>query len=205
MTLKNTQYTWRLRIFCTLVREDGETWLVRSLHFAEPGGSQRGKEHYPQTLVVEQIARQRQELLNDSLLGGMMGGYIEEGFPFYFINRQMLRYLGYESEADFVADIGGLVANCMHPDDRGMVDEQVEAQLAEKGEYVVEYRMKKKDGSYIWVHDAGRRTVAEDGRPAIASVCVDITAQREAQEEVLRLYNNIPARSSAAGPTRISR
>lgn len=192
MTLKNTQYTWRLRIFCTLVREDGETWLVRSLHFAEPGGSQRGKEHYPQTLVVEQIARQRQELLNDSLLGGMMGGYIEEGFPFYFINRQMLRYLGYESEADFVADIGGLVANCMHPDDRGMVDEQVEAQLAEKGEYVVEYRMKKKDGSYIWVHDAGRRTVAEDGRPAIASVCVDITAQREAQEEVLRLYNNIP-------------
>ena len=52
MTLKNTQYTWRLRIFCTLVREDGETWLVRSLHFAEPGGSQRGKEHYPQTLVA---------------------------------------------------------------------------------------------------------------------------------------------------------
>ncbi|MFR9190383.1 MAG: PAS domain-containing protein, partial [Anaerotruncus massiliensis (ex Togo et al. 2019)] len=184
--LKNTQYTWRLRIFCTSCGRTA-TLLVR-LH-AEPGEAS-GEGALPQTLSGAD-ARQRQELSTIRCYG-MMGGYIEEGFPFYFINRQMLRYLGYESEADFVADIGGLVANCMHPDDRGMVDEQVEAQLAEKGEYVVEYRMKKKDGSYIWVHDAGRRTVAEDGRPAIASVCVDITAQREAQEEVLRLYNNIP-------------
>ena len=52
--------------------------------------------------------------------------------------------------------------------------------------------MKKKDGTYIWVHDLGRRTVAEDGRAAFASVCVDITAQKTAQDEVLHLYNNIP-------------
>ena len=52
--------------------------------------------------------------------------------------------------------------------------------------------MKKKDGSYIWVHDMGRRVMAEDGRPAIISVCMDITAQKRAQAEVLNLYNNIP-------------
>ena len=51
--------------------------------------------------------------------------------------------------------------------------------------YVVEYRMKKQDGSYIWIHDLGRKIVAENGKPAIASVCIDITAQRQAQEEVL--------------------
>ena len=33
---------------------------------------------------------------------------------------------------------------------------------------------------------------AEDGRDAVTSVCIDITAQKEAQEEVLHLYNNIP-------------
>ena len=58
---------------------------------------------------MENIARQRQELLYDSLPGGMMGGYIEDGFPFYFINRQMLEYLGYDDEAEFVADIDGMV------------------------------------------------------------------------------------------------
>ena len=52
--------------------------------------------------------------------------------------------------------------------------------------------MKKKDGSYIWVHDIGRCVTAENGHPAIASVCIDITAQKKAQDEVLHLYNNIP-------------
>ena len=191
LVLKNSLYTWHLRGYFTLVQSD-DRWLIQSLYFSEPGGSQRGQEHYPRALVMENIVRQRQELLNDSLAGGMMGGYIEEGFPFYFINRQMLDYLGYADEAEFVADIGGRISNCMHPDDRKAVDEEVARQLERNDEYVVEYRMKKRDGTYIWVHDLGRKTTAEDGRPAIASVCIDITAQKEAQDEILRIYNNIP-------------
>ena len=66
------------------------------IHMSEPSQNQAGSEHYPQTLVMEHIARQRQELLNDSVPGGMMGGYMEAGFPFYFINRHMLDYLGYD-------------------------------------------------------------------------------------------------------------
>lgn len=192
MTLKNTKYTWYLRGFFTLVRQEGRGWLIKSFHFAEPANSQRGSEHYPHTLVVEDIAMQRQEMLNDSVSGGMMGGYMEEGYPFYFVNWQMLKYLGYESEEDFVTDIEGLITNCMHLDDREMVDREVIGQLEEKGEYVVEYRMKKKDGSYIWVRDLGRKMTAEDGRPAITSVCIDITHLKEAQDEILYLYNSIP-------------
>ena len=191
LTLKNTLYSWLLRGFAVLMREHG-AWLVKSLHFAEPSGKQREAEHYPQTLVMENLAKQRQKLLDDSLPGGMMGGYIEEGFPFYFINRRMLDYLGYENEDAFLQDIGGLITNCMHPADREMVDRQVARQLEDSDEYVIEYRMKKCDGSYIWVHDQGRVVTAEDGRPAIMSVCVDVTAQKQAREEVLSLYNNIP-------------
>ena len=192
ITLNNSMYSWNLRTFFTLVREATGPWKIESLYFAEPSGNQKGGEHYPQTLVMQHIAKQQQELLSDSVLGGMMGGYLEEGFPFYFINRQMLDYLGYESEAEFVADISGMVSNCMHPEDQHMVEESVAVQLAEKGEYTVEYRMKKKDGSYIWVHDLGRTLTAEDGRPAVVSVCVDITELKEAQEEIFHFYNNIP-------------
>ncbi|WP_130862754.1 EAL domain-containing protein [Bacilliculturomica massiliensis] len=191
ITLRNTQYTWHLRGFYVLVEESGQ-WKICSIHISEPSRNQTGDEHYPKTLLMEHIARERQELLNDSVPGGMMGGYIQEGFPFYFINRQMLDYLGYESEDEFVADIGGMISNCMHPDDRENVDRTVEEQLRRNREYAVDYRMKKKDGSYIWVHDLGRQMTAEDGRAAISSVCIDITAQKAAQEEVLRLYNNIP-------------
>ena len=192
LNLKNTTYAWLLYGFFTLIQVDTGEWKIKSFHFAEPSQHQREGEHYPQTLVLENMARLRLNLLNDSLPGGMMGGYLEEGFPFYFINRQMLDYLGYEDEEAFVADVGGYISNCMHPKDRARVDQAVERQLQINGKYVVEYRMKKKDGSYIWVHDLGMRMIAEDGRPAITSVCFDITAQKRAQEEVMRLYNNIP-------------
>lgn len=191
MTLKNSIYAWKLRIFSTLFL-DGDRWMIRSLHFGEPGRSQRGDEHYPDTLVMENAARQRQELLDEVLPGGMMGGYIGDGFPFYFINRRMLEYLGYENEQDFVTDIEGKISNCMHPDDRKRVDALVSEQLESGEEYVVEYRMRKKDGCYIWVHDLGKRMKAENGRPAVVSVCIDITGQKQAQEEVMHLYNNIP-------------
>ena len=191
ITLKNTKYSWRLRAFFTLVRIHGY-WRFRTLWFAEPGNSQRGEEHYPRALVIENIARQRQELLNDSLPGGMMGGYIEEGFPFYFTNNRMLEHLGYAGEAEFVSDICGMVSNCIHVDDRAMVHAEVARQLAENREYVVEYRMKRRDGAYIWVHDLGREITAENGKPAIMSVCIDITKQKQAQAEVMHLYNNVP-------------
>ena len=191
MLLKNTQYRWRLRGSFTLVRQEA-AWRLRTLWFSEPGSSQRGEEHYPRALVMENVAKQRQQLLNDSLPGGMMGGYIEAGFPFYFINDRMLEYLGYASEAEFVSDIEGLVSNCMHPDDRAMVDGEVARQMAERGEYMVEYRMKRRDGSYLWVHDLGREVTAENGKPAIISVCIDVTAQKKAQAEVVHLYNNVP-------------
>ena len=191
MALKNSVYTWRLRGFFTLVYEQ-ERWLIQSFHFAEPSSIQQKGEHYPKTLVLQSVARQREELLNDSLTGGMMGGYIEDGFPFYFINRQMLAYLGYESEADFVADIGGLIANCIHPDDQLAVEQVVARQLETGREYSVEYRMKKQNGAYIWVHDTGRKVRSETGRDAIVSVCIDITEQKKARDEMLRIYNTVP-------------
>lgn len=173
LTMQNTMYTWYLRSTFVIVKNEQENWQIQSLHISEPGHHQQDGEHYPQALVMKNITQQRQELLSDSLPGGMMGGYIEEDFPFYFINRQMLHYLGYETEEGFVEDIGGFVKNCMHPDDQEAVDKSVMEQLAQADGYVVEYRMKKKDGSYIWVHDMGRKVIAEDGGlPSIRFVLI---------------------------------
>ncbi len=188
LTLQNTQFSWHLRVFSTLISPaEKDAWKLVSMHFAEPCQS-RGDGYAPQTLVMEHTVRMRRELIDDSMPGGMMGGYMEEGFPLYFVNRRMLEYLGYRDEEEFRADIGGLVINCIHPEEQEMVNRSVTEQLQEKDEYVVEYRMKKRDGSYIWIHDLGRRMTVEDGREAIASVCLDITAQRRAKERTRELY-----------------
>ena len=52
MILKNSLYAWHLRGFFTLVCTFG-SWRIQSLHFAEPSTSQRGEEHYPMTLVMQ--------------------------------------------------------------------------------------------------------------------------------------------------------
>lgn len=71
----------------------------------------------------------------------------------------------------------------------------MQAQL-DRGRVHRKYRMRKKDGSYIWIHDTGHKTAAEDGRPP--SVCSDITAQKLAQLKVMNIYN-IREQFSAAG------
>ena len=55
----------------------------------------------------------------------------------------------------------------------------------------MEYRLCKRDGSYLWVHDIGRQVVAENGPSATISVCIDITAEKKLSQELLHLYNNI--------------
>lgn len=78
-------------------------------------------------IFMNEAERQGKELLDNSLPGGMMGGYLKKGLPFYYINRRMLDYLGYESENDFLADNNGMIANCIHPNDRRKVDYLVNA------------------------------------------------------------------------------
>lgn len=128
------------------------------------------------------------DLLGKSIPGGMMGGYLEPKFPLYFVNPQMLKYLGYTYE-EFVKAIDGLVINCMHPEDRERVEQAVNQAFTHGEPYEVQYRIRKKDGSYIWVSDTGKKGIAEDGRNICISVIRDIseelTSKRILEKEVL--------------------
>ena len=45
--------------------------------------------------------------------------------------------------------------------------------------------MKQKDGSYLWVHDIGRKVTADDGREAIISVLIDISSDVQNRMKLL--------------------
>ena len=46
--------------------------------------------------------------------------------------------------------------------------------------------MKKKDGSYIWVYDKGKKLTSEDGRAAFISIIIDISETAELQDKLLK-------------------
>lgn len=130
-------------------------------------------------------------LLYSSIPGGMIGGYYKENFPLYFINKHLLDKLEYTSEEEFIKDTNGYVINGIHPDDREYVCRIVDSSVKDKAEYEVEYRMKKSNGSYIWVLDRGRLVQTENG-PVIVSICLDITENVHLQENIKTITNNIP-------------
>ena len=133
--------------------------------------------------LEERIQHQRRKFFDNSVLGGMIGGYLAPGFPLYFINERMLSHLGYATEADFVQDVGGNIIRCVHPEDRERTEREVREQLAHSGKYTVEHRIRRKDGSYIWMHAVGERAQAENGADAFTGACFDITDRVLAEEE----------------------
>lgn len=73
----------------------------------------------------------------------------------------MLDMMGYTYD-EFVKDTDGLVINSIHKEDAERVSDQI-FQSLEKG-YSIKHRIRKKDGSYMWVYDIGRKITAEAAR-----------------------------------------
>ena len=88
----------------------------------------------------------------------------------------------------------------LHPDDRAEVLRQLDLHLVQGVPYSVEYRIRRKDGSYVWWGDTGSCRRDEQGKAfQMAGACVDITDSKlvkqdlEKEHNLLRtLLDNIP-------------
>lgn len=125
------------------------------------------------------------KLLIESISGGVLGTYLEPNFPLYAVSDELLKYLGYTYE-EYMNDTKGLISNSIHHDDLENVNKAVKKGIEDSEEYQVRYRMKKKDGSYIWVFDKGKRLVSDDGKPIIMCIIIDITETVELQKKLLK-------------------
>lgn len=171
--------------------ENVDVWKIVSMHISMIDDVPDGKLYvnsnatFPRLFSADHIHNESFDIIRRSIPGGMMAGYLEEGFPFYYVNQNMLDYLGFDYDG-FVKSIDGRVINGIHPDDRKRVCQAVEMAFSRGEEYEVQYRMEKSDGSYIWVNDIGKKGVSTDGRPVCMSVVRDVTEERQAKERLER-------------------
>lgn len=183
------QASYRMRLTAGIRQKVEGGLTIDVLHASEASRFQENGEFLPLKFLsrsADAMSRETQqdlmEIIGQIMPGGIIGGYLEPGFPLYVANERLLHMAGYDSCEEFERDIGGLVLNSIHPDDWEYVNQEM-AQLPDLGDqYEIQYRMKKKDGSYLWVHDIGRRTLSADGREAIISVLIDISPQIHTQE-----------------------
>ena len=130
-----------------------------------------------QLIISEKVQK---ELLTDFMITGetrgLIGGYCEDEFPFYYANEEMALMLGYDTVEELVEAIDGKVINTIHSDDREQVIKDIGGEYYEGLTYETTYRMPRKDGSWFWTVDKGKVIRTEDGKLAIISACYDMTS-----------------------------
>lgn len=179
------------RLTCICCRENG-MWKIASLHMSTPSEQQEEQEffplHYGKTVASKMSVDSNaklMELVAASIPGGIMGGYLEEGYPLYTIDDKMLDILGYTYE-ELVAATGEKMLNFIYKEDRQWVEDTIAKQFAEKGAYEIDYRAVGKDNRIIWVNDIGRKIITDDGREAMISIITDITERVEREKQLIR-------------------
>ena len=103
-----------------------------------------------------------------------------------FVSDNIISVFGY-APAEYLED-PSFWRDRVHPDDLTRVEEAV-SKFFHNGVHAVEYRFRRKDGSYCWVNDEQRLIRDKDGKPLeIVGSWSDITARKSAEEEKAAAY-----------------
>ncbi|HJC48486.1 MAG TPA: diguanylate cyclase [Candidatus Lachnoclostridium pullistercoris] len=176
-----------------MARKEEDGWKFISFHMSEPAQGQEAGEFFPLRYgkqsagrpIGQQAERKLIQMMSAVIPGGIMGGYLEKGFPLYVINDTMLRYLGYTYE-ELVRETNEEMVRVIAPEDRERVEREIFDSVGRTGMYEVQYQIVRRDGTRVWMLDRGNEVVTEDGRRAIISLMIDISESMDIQEKLKR-------------------
>lgn len=76
----------------------------------------------------------------------------------------------------------------LHPDDIKLLEEKLKNHLEDHAEYDLEFRLRHKDGHYLWIHACGQATWDEEGNPiAMVGSVADISFRKHS-EDIIQKY-----------------
>ena len=97
-----------------------------------------------------------------------------------FVSDNIIAVFGY-APAEYLKD-PSFWRDRVHPDDLARVEDAIST-FFQNGVHAVEYRFRRKDGSYCWVNDEQHLIRGVDGKPVeIVGSWSDITARKAAEE-----------------------
>ena len=173
-------------IECRVLRTDGSVRTVHArneLSRTESGRPWRitGIAHdITERVRMEQSLRQSEELYRNLVEGSIQGLFVHRDGKLLFANQALARLLGFPSVEALLA--AGSPAQWGNPGEREPVRSACPMAAAEErsGEHY-ESRIKRADGSELWVEDIAKPILWE-GEPATQVVYVDITERKRVQE-----------------------
>lgn len=174
----------------TLVFREGD-WYICATYAIPQGLTEESIETYPMAFADQTLKQLRAELrdstfelMNASLSGGIFGVYVVDGkYPLYFLNDSVARMLGYSKE-EFENTFREDLSEVIYQEDKEYVKYHLERRIPEEEDYTLRFRLRKKDGSLVWIIEHGRQTIDKEGRRVLISVVTDIS-------DIVELQNNL--------------
>jgi two-component system, NtrC family, sensor kinase len=101
-----------------------------------------------------------------------------------YISSKVEAVLGY-TNAEICSAGASLRSGLIHPEDFGRVNKSYRALFEKQIAFDEEYRVRRKDGTWIWIHDRATRLHEENGVFYADGVFGDITRRKKAEAELL--------------------
>jgi PAS domain S-box-containing protein len=106
-------------------------------------------------------------------------------------NDAALTLLGYERDKIQGLDFASLIEKDQLPQAFKFLEDVIGHH---NGQKAVEYKLKRKDGSYIWI-DTGGSLINKNGKPwAVLGIARDITARKQAEEALKKAHKELETR-----------
>ncbi|MGL5080228.1 MAG: PAS domain S-box protein, partial [Microcoleaceae cyanobacterium] len=140
-----------------------------------------GRKH---TEAALKQSEERYRTLVNNIPGMVFRCANEPTWPVEFLSDRCEQLTGYPA-ADFLEGRRTLDQS-IHPDDRDVVYQRIQAQLTEQASYFVEYRFLRPDGSICWVQEYGQAKLSSTGQVLWLDGVVIDTTERKCLELALK-------------------
>jgi PAS domain S-box-containing protein len=114
-----------------------------------------------------------------------------ENAPWDYVSPQIETLLGYTPEE--WAARPELWWEALHPDDRALALEDEQGSARPGGQLRSEYRLRRRDGSWVWVRDEATVIENEHGELRFQGVLLDITERKRAEAEARAKHAQLQA------------
>ena len=131
-------------------------------------------------------ARTAEHQMRQAVDYSQQGIIVTNGARVFYINAAFARLQGYDRIEDIVGDATVRLGDSIHPDDVPKVrDELAKRVSGEKKFSQYEFRLKRRDGSYVWV-ECRAALVRWDGQVASLSWLSDISERKRNETDLIR-------------------
>jgi len=141
-----------------------------------------------QTTVIESVASR--------LNGFFYRCQNDAGYTMLFMTDGIATLTGYPAN-DFLNNRIRTFTSIVEPKDMPQVDAAVAGGLERKAKWEIDYRLVKRDGAPIWIHESGAGVFDDQNQLMfLEGVCIDISAQKQQEEKLGQLVGNISGTSN---------